>query len=561
MIRKYWISIFVGAFLFYIAPYRADAYTPVYAEQGMVAGPEPLAVQIGVDILKKGGNAFDAAAAVGFALAVTYPSAGNLGGGGFMTAVKDTQEPLFLDFRETAPLAASSDMYLDKDGNIIPGLSTSSLLAVGVPGTVHGLLTMFSDHGAMNRSDILDPAIQLAESGFHVSYSLHASLQANQDRLSAYPSTKRIFFSHESAPHFNSILRQPDLAWTLKKLRDEGAQAFYEGEVAEKLVNYMKNNGGIITREDLTAYRSKYRTPILFDYKDNTIVAPNLPSSGGITLAQILKLIEPHPMREIGRNSAEYIHILTEAERLAFADRNYFLGDRDFIRAPVDRLMSGDYLDARREQIPKYKAGSSERISHGRIESEETTHFCIVDRNRNAVAITYTLNESYGMKAVVEGAGFFLNNEMDDFNAKPGYPNVYGLVEGDANAIQPEKRMLSSMTPVIVLKDGKFAFTVGTPGGPTIITTAAQIIVNMLDFGMNIRDAIDAPRFHHQGLPDFIRFEREAFSYDTLKLLVGMGYTLKESGPIGFAAGIQQMDNHLLAGYADGRGEGSAAGY
>jgi len=548
--------------LFFLGIHAAAfAFEPVYARQGMAAGPEPHAVQAGVEILKQGGNAFDAAAAIGFALAVTYPAAGNLGGGGFMTALTKDGRPLFLDFRETAPQSATRGMFLDEKGDLIEGRSTASLLAAGVPGTVHGLFEILQKYGTQRREAILAPAIRLARDGFPVSHSLHRSLTVNQSYLTRFSSTAAVFYPNGEVPAFGSVFKQPDLAGTLTQLSQSGPAAFYDGPIAEKLVRFMERNGGLITREDLASYTSKFRRPVIISYKDYSLIAPGLPSSGGIALTQMLQMIEPLPLRTMGYHSAEYIHSLVEAERLAFADRNYFLGDPDFVEVPVDRLLSDAYLQQRRRLIPAWHAGKSEGVSHGNPESPETTHFCVVDRDRNVVAITYTLNGAYGMGGVVEGAGFLLNNEMDDFSAKPGSSNLFGLIQYEANAIAPGKRMLSSMTPLIALRNGQFAFTVGTPGGPTIITTNLQIFLNMVEMGMNIREAIDARRFHHQWLPDRVQYERFAFSPDTVLNLAGRGYTLQEVAAIGCAAGIQSVDDGLLAGYSDGRGEGLAAGY
>lgn len=555
--------IFTAVFLYSIifTPTTYASVEPVYSNHGIVASPEPHATKAGIDVLKKGGNAFDAAVAVGFALAVTYPAAGNLGGGGFMTAHKANGTSFFIDFREKAPKAASRDMYLDDDGNIIDGLSTNTLLASGVPGTVHGLLTVLDDHGVLNRKDVLQPSVKLAEDGFEVSYSLHRSMQSRASRLMKIPSTKKVFYSNGKAPDFGELLIQRDLAETLKLIQQNGIDGFYRGITANRVDHFMKENGGIITSDDLCNYESKYREPIVFDYKDYQLITPYLPSSGGVTLAQILKLIEPYDLQKMGLHSAEYIQTVVEAERLAYADRNYFLGDADFVDVPVKTLISDAYLNSRRNEMPREKAGNSDGVQHGKIESEETTHYCVVDQYGNVAAVTYTLNGSYGNGYVVEDAGFLLNNEMDDFSAKPGVPNMFGLTGAEANAIEPGKRMLSSMTPTIVLKDGEFAFTMGTPGGATIITTVAQIFLNMTEFGMNIREAIDAPRFHHQWQPDVIYHEAQGFSPDTLKLLQEKGYILRERGTIGIAAGIEAMENGIIAGYADSRGEGTALGH
>jgi gamma-glutamyltranspeptidase / glutathione hydrolase len=551
-------GIFLAGIAFVSSAFASE---PNYAREGMVAGPEANAVQVGVDILKSGGNAFDAAVAVGFALAVTYPTAGNLGGGGFMVAAMKGGDPVFLDFRESAPQSATRAMFLDRDGNAIAGLSTQSLLACGVPGTVRGLFDILQKYGSKSREEILAPAVRLAESGFPVSYSLHQSLRYEKKYLTRFASTAKVFYPGGEIPAMGSIFKQPDLAGTLMQLSQYGPSAFYEGEIANQIVRFMEKNGGILCRDDLKSYTTKFRKPIVFDYKGYSVIGPGLPSSGGVTLSQILKVLEPLPLREMGYQSTEYVKAIVEAERLAFADRNHYLGDPDFVDVPVERLLSDSYLEARRRLLPPHWAGKSQGVSPGPLESMQTTHYCVVDKERNVAAVTYTLNGAYGMGGVVEGAGFLLNNEMDDFTAKPGSANLYGLVQGDANAIEPGKRMLSSMAPTIVRKNGEFAFTIGTPGGPTIITTNLQIFLNLVEMKMNVRDAIDAKRFHHQWLPDAIQYEPFAFSPDTLLNLVGRGYSLEEVDPIGFAAGIQSVGAGLLAGYSDGRGDGLAAGY
>lgn len=547
---------------------NTDAFTsePIYVQKGMVAGPEPFAVRAGVEILRQGGNAYDAAAAVGFALAVTYPQAGNLGGGGFLVAYSSDEVATFLDFRETAPSAATRDLFLDEQGEIVPGRSTDTLLAVGVPGTVNGLLRINANWGNLTREAILAPAIHLAEEGFPLSRSEARSLRSKQERLSKFPSTAEIFFPQGKPLSFGEILKQPELANTLRLIAEHGRDGFYAGETADRIVEFMQENGGIITHEDLAQYESNLRQPIVVNHGEYRIIAPNLPSSGGIAIAQILKLIAPYDLKGMGFHSAQYVRTLVEAERLAFADRNHFLGDPDFVQVPERELLSNDYLNRRRELIPPNGAGNSEEVSHGKIgipsaESPQTTHYCVVDEWRNVVAVTYTLNGAYGMGAVVKGAGFLLNNEMDDFSAKPGEANMFGLVQGENNAIEPGKRMLSSMTPIIVLKNKKFDFTVGTPGGPTIITTNLQVFLNRAVFGMNIREAIDAGRFHHQWLPDEVSYERFSLSPDTLEILREMGYDMREVGEIGFAVGIQALEDGTLAGYTDKRGEGLVEGY
>lgn len=554
--------IFVLALFIVALPFaRGGAFESVYARRAMVASPEPNAAKAGLQVLRAGGNAFDAAAAIGFALAVTYPAAGNLGGGGFLAGYAADGKAVALDFREMAPGAATADMYLDENGDPDSHLSTATLLASGVPGTPKGLLRFQEDYGRLPRAAVLNPAIRLAEEGFEVSYSLSRHLGYKQDDLSRFESSAKIFFPNGKPPAFGDKLVQRDLGATLRRIRDRGADGFYQGETADLIADYMQKHGGIITKEDLKNYQCKYREPFIFDYKNYQLITHPLPSSGGVVMAQVLKMIEPFPVASLQHNSSDYVQLVAEAERLAFADRNTWMGDPDYVDVPVEKMVSDKYLDLRRAMIPKGRAGKSENVKPGAFESEQTTHFCVVDAEGNVAAITYTLNGSFGMGAVVEGAGFLLNNEMDDFTAKPGTANMFGLIQMEANKIEPGKRMLSAMTPTIVLKDGKFDMTMGTPGGPTIITTNLQIFLNRVEFGMNIREAIDAGRFHHQWWPDQITHEPRAFSADAKKRLVAMGYKLNERDQIGFACGIEVLPDGILAGYSDGRGEGLAIGY
>lgn len=534
---------------------------PVYARNAMVASPEPHAAEAGIQVLKAGGNAFDAAAAIGFALAVTFPTAGNLGGGGFLTGLTADGERFSLDFREMAPGAAYADMFLDEDGDPDPYLSRRSLLASGVPGTTHGLLRFQRDYGRLPRAAVLNPAIRLAERGFEVPYTLAYKFDAYADHLRRFESTEKIFYPNGEALEFGETLVQRDLGLTLRRIRDRGAAGFYEGETAQMVEDYMKANGGIITAEDMKNYISKYREPFQFSYKDYELFTIPLPSSGGLVMGQALYFLEDFDLASMGHNSARYVHTVAEAERIAFADRAGWMGDTDFVDVPVERMMDEEYLNERRRLIPDDKAGTSEGVQPGVFESEETTHFCVVDEEGNVAAITYTLNGTFGMGAVVEGAGFLLNNEMDDFTAKPGVPNMFGLIQLEANKIEPGKRMLSAMTPTIVMKDGEFESTMGTPGGPTIITTNIQIFLNRVVFGMNMREAIDAGRFHHQWLPDRITHEPAAFTVDTARLLEEMGHELSARNQIGFACGIERLSDGVLAGYSDGRGEGLTLGY
>ncbi len=538
----------------------AAASVPVYGRNGMAASAEPLASRVGVEVLQAGGNAFDAAAAMGFALAVVYPRAGNLGGGGFCVALTADGETWALDFRETAPAGATRDMFLDAEGNVVPGLSLSSYLAVGVPGSPDGLLRIAA-RGKLERAEVLAPAIRLARQGFAVPKPLADALRSSEERLTRFPGTAKVFYEGGEPPAFGAVLKQPDLATTLEAMARDGRAGFYEGRVARLIAGQMKAHGGLVTRADLAGYRSEEPPPFVFERGGLELITMPLPSSGGVTMDQILGLVDLDALRAAGWNSAHYVQRLVEAERLAYADRNYFLGDPDFVDVPVQRLVSPAYLARRRALMPTDRAGSSAGVSHGRVEGTETTHYAVADRWGNVVAVTTTLNGPFGMGAVVDGAGVLLNNEMDDFAAKPGVPNMYGLTGAEANAIAPGKRMLSSMTPTIVRRDGTFFFTTGSPGGSTIITTVLQSILNVALFQMNIRDAIDAPRFHHQWLPDTVMYEERALSADTRRVLEGMGYHLDEVGGLGQAAGIMVDDDGTLTGWADRRGYGAAVGY
>lgn len=533
---------------------RAESDTRVTARNGMVVSAEASATGIGVEILKEGGNAFDAAAAVGFALAVTYPAAGNVGGGGFCVGLKADGSTFAIDFREEAPRAASRDMYLDDAGDFVKGLSTETHLAVGIPGTTAGLLLLLDEHGTMEREAVLAPAIHLARDGFPLN-------RGPSERLKNNAAARALFFPGGNALEVGDILVQPDLAATLTAISEHGRDGFYTGHVAESLVAEMQRHGGLISLDDLRDYAPEKRVPFTFADGPRRLICMPPPSSGGVTIAQILGLLDFEKLKAAGHQTAEYIHLLTEAERLAYADRNYFLGDPEYMEVELSQLTSKSYLKERRKLIPIGQAGRSEGVSHGLPESEETTHFTIVDRWGNVVAITYTLNSSFGSGILVEGAGFFLNNQMDNFSAKPGVPNNYGLIGAAANAIAPGKRMLSSMTPTIVLEDDEFAFTMGTPGGSTIITSVLQIYLNISRFGMSMSDAIDAPRVHHQWLPDLIQPEEGAFSDEVAKELKTMGYEIKERKSIGRAEGIMRLEDGSLEGKTDRRAKGLALGY
>jgi gamma-glutamyltranspeptidase/glutathione hydrolase len=533
---------------------------PITANSGMAVSSEPIATDVGVKILKEGGNAFDAAVAMGFALAVTYPEAGNLGGGGFMVGLTQHGTPLALDFRETAPKAATRDMFLDESGNIIPGKSLTSYKAVGVPGTVDGLLEMQRKFGKLTLEQDMAPAIRLAKVGFAVSAALHSTLDAAKERLGKLGPTAAIFYPDGNAVPEGSTLTQMDLGKTLQRISDSGRQGFYEGEVAATMARTMEREGGLITQQDMKGYHAKWRGAFRFRSDDYEVITMPLPSSGGVTLEEILGLSDLKALQASGRNSAAYVQQLAEAERLGYADRNKYLGDSDFVSVPIDQLTSKSYLDVRRKLMPAGRAGSNETEGAGAIEKPETTHYCVVDKAGNVASVTYTLNGAFGMGVVLPGAGFLLNNEMDDFTSKQDSPNMFGLVQGEANDIQPGKRMLSSMSPTILLRDGRFVATFGTPGGSTIITTVLQVFLNMALFNMDIRAAIDAPRFHFQGLPDVIMHESDAFSPEVEGALTGMGYKLSRT-PLGLVNGIAKMPDGSLRGWSDKRGSGKALGY
>ena len=515
---------------------------PVFARHGMVASQEALATKVGVEILKQGGNAVDAGVAVGFALAVTLPRAGNIGGGGFMLIYDaKTGKTTALDYRERAPKLADRDMFLDKDGNAVEELSRYHGKAVGVPGTVAGLLQALEEHGTMSREQVLAPAIKLAEEGFPVMPGLAASLQAGRERLLKWPSTAKIFFKPDGSPYGEGeILKQPELAASLKRIAAAGSKGFYEGETAEKIVRAVKEAGGVMELADLQNYRALNREPVRGNYRGYEIVSMPPPSSGGIHIIQILNLLEGFDLKASGHNTAQTIHLLAEAMKLAYADRAEYLGDPDFVKVPAKGLLSKQYAEQLRAQIDPTRARPASEIKHGQpqpYESDQTTHYSVVDKDGNAIANTYTLNFSYGAGLVAEGTGILLNNEMDDFSAKPGVPNGYGLIGGDANAVQPDKRPLSSMSPTLVFKDGKPFLVTGSPGGSRIITTVTQIISNVIDHGMNVAEATNAVRIHEQWLPEEIRVET-GLSADTVKLLEAMGHKVERKATMGSTQSI-----------------------
>ncbi|MBK9654926.1 MAG: gamma-glutamyltransferase [Rhodanobacteraceae bacterium] len=520
-------------------PAHAASVAPVAAEHGMVVTAQHLATKVGVDVLKRGGNAVDAAVAVGYALAVVYPAAGNLGGGGFMTLHLADGRQTFIDFREVAPLAASVDMYLDGAGEVIPGLSTLGYKAVAVPGTVAGLELALSRYGSMRRAQLMAPAIELAERGFVLDSGDVQMLESAAALLAADPTSAAIFLDAGAAPGVGDKLRQKDLARTLKAIARHGADGFYRGKVAEALVAASRADGGLLTAQDLKQYRAIEREPLRCDYRGYQIVSAPPPSSGGVSVCQILGILEGYPLVELGFHSAQAVHYQIEAMRHAYVDRNFELGDPAFVDNPLAHLLDRDYAAQIRTRIQPQKAGVSADLKPGVVihEGSNTTHYSIADSAGNAASVTYTLNDWFGAKVTASGTGVLLNNEMDDFTAKVGAPNLYGLIQGEANAIAPGKRPLSSMSPTIVTRDGKPVMVLGTPGGSRIITAVLLTLLNVIDYGMNIQEAVDAPRFHHQWMPDVTYVEDYALSPDTRGLLLEWGHTLVEPQP----------DNHLAA--------------
>jgi len=520
----------------------ADAASPppVAAEKGMVVTAQHLATEVGVSVLKRGGSAIDAAVAVGYALAVVYPAAGNLGGGGFMTAWFADGRKTFLDFREKAPLAAKRDMYLDKDGNVIKGLTTSGWLAVGVPGTVSGLEYARQKYGTMTRAALIDPAIKLAEDGFALDQGDVDKLVAATEGLQKYPSTAAIFLNKGKPYQAGERLVQPKLADTLRLIRKHGADGFYRGKTAAAIVKASRAGGGIIAQADLDRYKTREFAPLECDYRGYRVVSAPPPSSGGVAICEMLNILEDYPLRELGWGSAQAMHYEIEAMRHAYADRSGLVGDPDFVDVPAKRLIDKSYAAKIRATIKPDRAGISSEIKQGDVahEGSNTTHFSITDSAGNAVSMTVTLNDEFGAKVVADGTGVLMNDEMDDFTPNPGAVNAYGFVQGEANAIVPGKAPRSSMTPTILTKDGKPVLILGTPGGAKIITTVLQTILNVVDFQMTVQEAVDAPRIHNQWLPEVTGLEPYALSPDTKKVLEGMGHKFENSEPANHVTAI-----------------------
>ena len=533
------------------------------AKNGMVVSAREEASKIGVEILKKGGNAFDAMIATDLALAVSFQSAGNIGGGGFMVYRKATGQTGALDYREKAPLTASKDMYLDEQGNVIKGMSLAGAMAIGVPGTIAGIFKVHEKFGSLPIEELFQPAIDLANKGIVVTKKQSSRIKRYQ-RYFQLVNKEKILFQEEIS--VGDTLRFPNLANTLSRIMKNGRDEFYKGDTARKLVDFISDNNGIISLKDLELYEAVWRDPVEFQYDNLKVISMSPPSSGGICLEQIMKMIEPYDLNNLAHNSLDYIKLLVEAERRSFADRSYYLGDPDFVSIPKEKLVEKEYLLERMSGFSFESPTPSHEISYGNVnvevlESDETTHYSIVDQFGNAIAVTTTLNGTYGSQLYCSELGFFLNNEMDDFSSKPGSPNMFGLIGGSANKIEPQKRMLSSMTPTIVEKENRLFMTLGSPGGSRIITSVLQTILNVHEFNMSMNKAVNSPRFHHQWMPDTIKLEPNSFNSKLIEELKSFGYNIGYKDPIGIVDGILVRANGILEGGADKRGEDIAVGF
>ncbi|KTR04078.1 gamma-glutamyltranspeptidase [Aureimonas ureilytica] len=576
MFRRTRLSLLLCLTVLPVFPAGAASPAPVAAEHGMVVTAQRLASEIGVEVLRSGGNAVDAAVAVGYALAVVYPTAGNLGGGGFMTLRLKDGTARFIDFRERAPGKATKDMYLDAKGDPVPGLSTDGYLAVGVPSSVAGFEHAREHFGTKDRAALLAPAIRLARDGFELSPGDVASFAEGNADLAKDPAAAAIFLKNGTEPYgAGEKLVQSDLAGTLEAIAQRGPDGFYKGAAAEAIAQASAAHGGILERSDFEAYKVRELDPVRCDYRGYEIISSPPPSSGGVVICEILNILEAYPLSYTGYGSAETVHLMAEAMRQAFVDRNSALGDPDFVKNPTETLLSQAYADKVRARIDPNRAGVSASMKPVGAESHETTHYSIIDKDGNAVAVTYTLNGAFGARVVAPGTGVLLNNEMDDFTQKPGVPNLYGLVQGEANAIAPGKTPLSSMSPTIITQKGEPVMVIGSPGGSRIITIVAEAIMNVVDHGMDIQEAVDAPRIHHQWQPDRITMEPRALSPDTIRLLAAKGHVVREdpNWPVwGEAAGIlvggpslakrdPQSPNRFFGAMDARAGAGAAIGY
>jgi gamma-glutamyltranspeptidase / glutathione hydrolase len=555
--------LLLASILFACQTEKKETITGLVADSAMVVSAHPLASMVGKDIMRKGGNAIDAAVATQFALAVVYPVAGNLGGGGFMVVRMNDGKSETLDYREVAPAAAHPDMYLGETKEVVVGLSQRGHLATGVPGTVAGLAESHKKYGSLPWATLVQPAIDLALNGFALTEKEAENLNSVQEDLRKYNTVAPENLLNDEWKEGDSI-RYTDLGHTLERIRDHGAAGFYEGKTADDIVEEMKRGKGIITHQDLKGYTATWRTPLTTRYKEYNIISMPPPSSGGVALIQLLKTVEKYPLKKWGWNSVRTAHLMTEAERRAYADRAVYLGDPDFVKVPVEELTSDTYLLQRMETFNEDKATPSQEVKEGMLamkESEQTTHLSIIDAKGNAVAVTTTLNGGHGSAVVVGGSGFLLNNEMDDFSAKPGVANMYGAIGGEANKILPGKRMLSSMTPTIVEKNGQLFMVVGTPGGTTIITSVFQTILNVVEHGMTMQEAVSAKRMHSQWAPDKIFIERGSLTKDDSIKMVSMGHSFSMRGGIGRVDAILKRADGKLEGGADPRGDDKAEGF